>query len=105
VMGLGMALSEEVVVEKGYVRNSSLATYLVPTSADVPEIVSIIVEDPYPNGPFGAKGCGEPGTVATAAAVANAVYDAVGVRIKQLPITAERVWKALQEKQSASGGK
>ena len=105
VMGLGMALCEEVVVEKGYVLNSSLASYLVPTSADVPEIVSVIVEDPYPNGPFGAKGAGEPGTVATAAAVANAVYDAVGVRIKQLPITPERVWKALEEKQSASAGK
>ena len=63
-----------------------------------------MVEDPYPNGPFGAKGVGEPGTVATAAAVANAVYDAVGVRMRQLPITAERVWKALQEKKQQEKG-
>lgn len=98
VMGLGSALSEEIVIDKGFVTNPSLANFLVPTASDVPEIVPIIVEAPYPNGPFGAKGVGEPGTVATAAAVANAVYDAVGVRIKQLPITAERVWKALQEK-------
>ena len=97
-MGLGYALSEEIVVEKGRIVNPSLATYLIPTAGDTPEIETITVEDPYPNGPFGAKGVGEPGALPTAAAVANAVYDAVGVRITQLPITAERVWKALQEK-------
>jgi CO/xanthine dehydrogenase Mo-binding subunit len=98
VMGLGFALSEEIVIEKGHVLNPSLANFLIPTAGDVPEILPIMVEDPYPNGPFGAKGVGEPGTVATAAAVANAIYDAVGVSVTRLPITAERVWKALEEK-------
>jgi len=98
VMGLGMAMTEEMVCDKGRFVNTSFANFLLPTAADVPEIVPIMVEDPYPNGPFGAKGVGEPGTVATAAAVANAIYDAVGVRITQLPITAERVWKALEER-------
>ena len=100
-MGLGFALSEELVLNKGRVLNPSLANYLIPTAADTPEIVSIIVEDPYPNGPFGAKGVGEPGTVPTAGAIANAVFDAVGVRMTRLPITAERVWRALQEKRKA----
>lgn len=108
VMGLGSALTEEIVIDKGCVVNPSLATFLIPTASDVPEIVPIMVEHPYPNGPFGAKGVGEPGTVATAAAVANAIYDAVGVRMRQLPITAERVWRALQEKkrqEQAQGAK
>ncbi len=100
-MGLGFALSEELILNKGRVLNPSLANYLIPTAADTPEIVSIIVEDPYPDGPFGAKGVGEPGAVPTAGAIANAVFDAVGVRITRLPITAERVWRALQEKRKA----
>ena len=104
VMGLGFTLSEEIVFDKGHLVNPSLANFLIPTACDVPEIVPIVVEDPYPNGPFGAKGVGEPGHVATAAAVANAIYDAVGVRIRQLPITAERVWRALQEKQQQEKG-
>lgn len=99
VMGLGFALSEEIVLHQGSVVNPSCSTFILPTAADIPEIVPILVEDEYPAGPFGAKGVGEPGAVATAAAVANAVYDAVGVRIRQLPITAERVWKALQNAQ------
>jgi CO/xanthine dehydrogenase Mo-binding subunit len=84
IMGLGFAMTEEVVFDQGRVLNPSLAAFLIPTAADVPEIVPLMVEDPYPNGPYGA--------------IANAIYDAVGVRVRQLPITAERVWKALQEK-------
>jgi CO/xanthine dehydrogenase Mo-binding subunit len=100
-MGLGFALSEEIVVKQGHIVNPTLANYLLPTAGDTPEIVPIIVEHPYPNGPFGAKGVGEPGALPTAAAVANAVYDAVGVRITELPITAERVWEALEEQRLA----
>lgn len=100
--GLGFALSEELVVKQGRVVNTSLATYLMPTVADMPPIVPIIVEDPYPAGPFGAKGAGEPGAVAVAGALANAVYDAIGVRIRELPITAERVWQALEQKARAA---
>jgi CO/xanthine dehydrogenase Mo-binding subunit len=101
-MGLGFALTEEVALQKGRVLNPSLANYLIPTAADTPEIITIIVEDPYPDGPFGAKGVGEPGAVPTAGAIANAVFDAVGVRITRLPITAERVWRALQKKKGLS---
>jgi CO/xanthine dehydrogenase Mo-binding subunit len=97
-MGLGHALMEDIVVKDGRILNPNFATYLMPTSVDHPPIDTITVEDPYPNGPFGAKGVGEPGALPTAAAVANAVYDAVGVRIRQLPITAERVWQALEKK-------
>jgi len=101
-MGLGMALMEEIVVKDGKILNPNFATYLMPTPVDHPPIETITVEDPYLNGPFGAKGVGEPGALPTAAAVANAVYDAVGVRIKQLPVTAERVWRAMQEKAAAA---
>jgi CO/xanthine dehydrogenase Mo-binding subunit len=61
----------------------------------VPEVRVILVEEPDPTGPYGAKGVGEPGIVPTAAAVANAVYDAVGVRVTELPITPEKVLRAL----------
>jgi CO/xanthine dehydrogenase Mo-binding subunit len=96
-MGIGYALSEELVIKDGYVSNTSLANYLIPTAADMPPIETVLVEDPYSAGPFGAKGVGEPATIPTAAAVANAIYNAIGVRITELPITAERVWKALHE--------
>jgi len=69
---------------------------MIPTALDVPAIHPILVEEPTPTGPFGAKGLGEPPTIATAAAIANAVHDATGVRITELPLTAERVFLALQ---------
>jgi len=61
-------------------------------------VEAVIIEDPDPSGPYGAKGIGEPGLVPTAPAIANAIYDAVGVRIKDLPITPEKVLAALREK-------
>lgn len=97
-MGLGYALTEEVLVEEGRVRNPDFLDYRLHTAADMPEIETIIVETDDPEGPFGAKGVGEMGTNAIAAAVANAVYDAVGVRITSLPITGEKVLRALLEK-------
>ena len=98
VQGLGYALMEDLVTEGGQTINASFIDYKIPSVYDVPaEMIPIIVEDPDPNGPFGAKGVGEPGLVATAPAVANAVYDAVGVRIKDLPLTPERILAALEE--------
>lgn len=94
-MGLGYALTEEVLVEEGRVRNPDFLDYRLFTAADMPEIETIIVESDDPEGPFGAKGVGEMGTNAVAAAVANAVYDAIGVRITSLPITGEKVLRAL----------
>jgi CO/xanthine dehydrogenase Mo-binding subunit len=72
--------------------------YRLHTAADMPQIETIIVETDDPEGPFGAKGVGEMGANAIAAAVANAVFDAVGVRITSLPITGEKVLRALAEK-------
>ncbi len=101
-MGLGHALMEELVVEKGVIQNPDLAQYLIPTSLDMPEeILAEIIEEAEPSGPFGAKGVGEPALVPTAPAILNAIYDAVGVRITELPATSERVFQALKESKKA----
>lgn len=89
-MGLGFALMEEFVPGA----TSSLRDYYVPTAADMPEVVPIIVEDPEPTGPFGAKGVGEPALIPTAPAILNAIADAIGERIYKLPATLERVMEA-----------
>jgi xanthine dehydrogenase molybdenum-binding subunit len=100
-MGLGYGASEELVLEKGRMLNPNFADYALPTALDMPPIDPIIVETVDPEGPFGAKGMAEPANNPTAPAIANAVYDAVGVRIKDLPITAEKVLKALKEKEQS----
>ncbi|HLC02634.1 MAG TPA: molybdopterin cofactor-binding domain-containing protein [Anaerolineales bacterium] len=97
-MGLGYALTEEVIVRQGQVLNPSFLDYRLFTAADMPEMETIIVETYDPTGPFGAKGVGEMGGTPTAAAIANAVYNAVGVRMTQLPMTPDRVLRALDEK-------
>ena len=96
--GLGYALFEEIVRDNGKVVNPSYVDYRIPTAMDVPPAKAIIVEEPDPTGPFFAKGVGEPGLVATAPAIANAIYNATGVRIKDLPITSERLRKAIRDK-------
>jgi len=99
-MGLGYGLYEELLVKEGQVLNPNFADYALPTALDMPEIDTIIIETDDPAGPFGAKGMAEPACIPTAPAIANAVYDAVGVRIKDLPITPEKVLKALKEKKA-----
>ena len=94
--GLGYALTEEMVMSEGSILNPNLHDYKIPTSLDVPRITPIVVEVPSSEGPFGAKGLGEPPLVPTAPAIANAVYDAIGVRIKELPLTPENVLKAIE---------
>ncbi len=98
VQGIGRALSEEILIDRetGQVRNASLATYLMPLSVDMPEIENILVEVPSADGPFGARAVAEPPGFGPPAAIANAIYDAVGVRIKTLPLSAERVLAAIQ---------
>lgn len=98
-MGVGYALTEELQVREGRILNPTLLDYRVPTALDMPQIESVIVETGDPEGPFGAKGVGEMGGTPTAAAIANAVYNAVGVRMNQVPMTGERVLKALKEKE------
>jgi xanthine dehydrogenase molybdenum-binding subunit len=97
-MGIGYALTEQLVLKNGKVINPDFRDYKILTAADVPNIEAIVIETDDPFGPFGAKGIGEPGLVPTAPAIANAIYDAIGVRIKDLPITPEKVLAALKEK-------
>ena len=98
VQGLGYALMEDFVIDKitGATITDSHETYKIPSVLDVPEIEVILVEKGDPAGPFGAKGVGEPGLVTIAPSVANAIYDAIGVRIADLPITPEKILKALK---------
>ena len=98
VQGIGMALMEEQVIKEGITLNPDLTGYLVPTSMDAPHFVTRLVENEDCEGPFGSKGIGEPATIATAPAITNAIYDAVGVRIFDLPITPEKILKALKDK-------
>ncbi len=98
LMGLGYALGERMIFDRGVLKNGNFLDYKMPTVKDVPPVEAVIVETDDENGPFGAKGIGEPGLVPTAPAIANAIYDAVGVRIKDLPITPEKVLRALKEK-------
>jgi CO/xanthine dehydrogenase Mo-binding subunit len=94
--GIGMGLYEEMVYgDRGQLLNPSLLDYRLPTAADVPNIESLIVEVPSEDGPYGARGVGEPPVVPTSAAIANAVHDAIGVRITEIPITPERILRAL----------
>ena len=95
-MGLGYALSEEVIFSNGRPLNDSFLDYRLPTMMDVPEIVPVIVEKENAKSPEDIRGVGEPATIPTAAAVANAVYDAVGVRVNHLPLTPEKVYWALK---------
>jgi CO/xanthine dehydrogenase Mo-binding subunit len=97
-MGLGYALSEEAIFSNGRPLNNSFLDYRLPTMMDVPEIVPIIVEKENARSPEDIRGVGEPPTAPTAAAVANAVYDAVGVRVNHLPLTPEKVYWALKKK-------
>jgi CO/xanthine dehydrogenase Mo-binding subunit len=96
--GIGFAVMEEVVYEGGVVTNPTLVDYKVPNILDVPPIEYEFVEEPDPTGPYGAKGVAEAVLVPTAPAIANAVYDAVGVRVTDLPLTAEKVLAGLKSK-------
>ena len=101
-MGVGFALQEEILFDaKGRQLNPNLTNYIMPTSLDMPEVEVDIVDNYDPTGPFGAKGVGEPTCVSTAAAILNAIHDAVGVRIHSLPATAEKVHAAIKAKQAA----
>jgi carbon-monoxide dehydrogenase large subunit len=95
--GIGYALCEELSCRDGIILNPSDAQYLQPTSQDVPKIESILIEDKPGLGPYGAKGIAEAPIVPTAPAIANAVYDAIGVRIKSLPITPDKILEALRQ--------
>jgi CO/xanthine dehydrogenase Mo-binding subunit len=100
--GLGYALFEGLAMEGGRLLNGNLADYTLPTAEATPRVRTILVETNDPNGPYGAKGASETPILPTAGAVANAVYNAVGVRITSLPITPEKVLRALKAKAGAA---
>ncbi len=101
LMGQGFALSEELILEKGVLKNGSFSEYLIPTAEDVPEIQSIVLESRSGLGPFGSKGIGEPVFAPVAASIVNAVADAIGARVHDLPLTPEKVLAAINKKKAA----
>ncbi|HRH67825.1 MAG TPA: molybdopterin-dependent oxidoreductase, partial [Bacteroidia bacterium] len=95
-MGIGQALSEEMTYYKGLIVNNNFLDYKIPTSLDTPEIQTNIIETNDPEGPFGAKECGEGALHPVIPAIANAIYDAVGIRITKLPIKADDVLRLMK---------
>ncbi|MGQ9492007.1 MAG: xanthine dehydrogenase family protein molybdopterin-binding subunit, partial [Anaerolineae bacterium] len=103
VQGMSTALLERLILEEGVPKNPNFTDYRIATAVDAPlETENIIVEVPQDDGPFGARGIGEHPMVPTAPAIANAIYNAVGVRIDNLPITGEKVWMSLQSRQNST---
>ena len=98
LMGLGYALTEQVILEKGRNMNPNFRDYKILTAKDAISLTPVVIETVDEDGPYGAKGIGEPGCVPTAPAIANAIYDAIGIRIKDLPITPERILAAIKKK-------
>mgnify|MGYP002638660058 FL=1 len=98
VMGFGWALTEELKFDNGRILNPNFHDYKLFSIKDIPQITPILVETCDPNGPFGAKGLGECAMVPTAPAILNAIYDAVGVRICDLPATSEKVFNHIKSK-------
>jgi xanthine dehydrogenase D subunit len=100
VMGMGYGLTEDVIIEKGIVKNPNFSTYIIPSIKDAPEeIETIPVINPEETGPFSSKGIAETVMVATAPAVTTALHDAVGIRVFKIPATTEAVYKAIKEKE------
>ena len=99
VQGLGWAILEDFVVQRGQVLTTELSTYLIPTVLDIPAGFEVIIlENPSPLGPWGAVGVGEMPLLAVAPAIFAALHDAAGVWCNQIPLTQERVWCYLHEK-------
>ena len=98
VQGLGWALMENMVTENGKLANPDFLDYLIPTAQDVPRVNPILIEPIDPNGPYGAKGVGEPALNPVTAAITNAIYNATGIRIKNLPVSAELIMKELKKR-------
>jgi CO/xanthine dehydrogenase Mo-binding subunit len=89
---------EDLQFENGEIVNPNFHDYKMLTIKDIPKFSPLLIETIDPNGPFGAKGIGECAMVATAPAIINAIYDAVGVRIKELPATSEKIFKGLKDR-------
>lgn len=96
-MALGYILFEDLNMKNGQIKNNKFSKYLIPTAMDMLDVENIIVEEPESTAPYGAKGIGEPVMIPMAPAILNAIYDAIGVRITELPVTPERLIKAIKE--------
>ena len=100
IMGMGHALMEDIIFgKKGQIMNPSYLDYKIPTAKDAGDVVTLEVGSPDPVGPYGAKEIGEGLLISTVPAVLNAIYDAVGVRITELPVTPEKILEALEKKE------
>lgn len=97
-MGYSYTVYEDLGLKNGHIKNNKFSKYLIPTALDTINIKKIIVEDPESTAPFGAKGIGEPVMVYVAPAILNAIYDATGVRMTEIPVTPEKLLKAINEK-------
>ncbi|GIS93723.1 MAG: dehydrogenase [Dehalococcoidia bacterium] len=97
IQGLGYALMEELELEDGHISNLSFGDYKIPTSADIPTMETVLIQGDVGPAPYESKGIGESSNIPVAGAIANAVFDAVGVRITDLPVTADKVLSKLQE--------
>jgi CO/xanthine dehydrogenase Mo-binding subunit len=102
VMGIGYGLTEEIKTEGGYLKTKSLGEYMIPTSLDIPRIEPHIVEVPVSRGPYGAKGVGEPALIPTTPAILNAIADATGIRVTQLPADLETLHRLVEERRKGS---
>ena len=97
VQGIGQALSEEITLDSGVATSGAMSQYLIPTAADLPEMQAVVIESGEGLRPYGARGIGEPSIGPSAAAIANAVHDAAGVRPTRLPMRPERIWRLIRE--------
>ncbi|WP_026476211.1 xanthine dehydrogenase family protein molybdopterin-binding subunit [Alkaliphilus transvaalensis] len=96
-MGVGYTIFEDLGLQKGEMKNRRFSNYLIPTALDIPELEKIIIESPEETAPYGAKGIGEPVMIGVAPAILNAIYDAVGVRMTEIPVTPEKLLKAINK--------
>jgi CO/xanthine dehydrogenase Mo-binding subunit len=106
-MAVGASLLEEYIYREGLMINSSYGNYRIPTFREMPlreRFKTFFASDPLPDGPYGSKGVGEGTMIAVAPAIANAIYHAVGIRLKDLPLNPERVLQALRERKGWAGG-
>ena len=96
-MGIGYALTEHIQVENGQVTSRHMGELGLPKATETPEYVHLLFENPNPDGPFGAKGISEVATVPMTPAITNAIYNACGIRIRELPASPEKILEALKD--------